>query len=253
VQRKGRRARTDPAADADRRLLIWGVNPVTEMLRRRPSLVEEVTVAAANPRIDLIRRLAAEAGVPVVEGRRQEMPEGRHQGVAARLRPPPFVEFESLIHRLTGGEELFLVALDCLQDPHNLGAVLRVAAATGVHAVLVPRHRSAPLSGTVFKVSAGTAALVDICRVPNLAVALQRLRQAGAWIYGADAAARSTLYETDFARPLCLVVGGEGRGIRPLVRKQCDELVRIPMAAGVESLNVAVSTGVFLYEIIRRG
>ncbi len=242
-----------PRRRADGDVLVWGINPVRELLVRQPRLILEVTVlAGGNPRLSEIRGLAEQAGIPVLAGKKENFPRENHQGVVARLRPPSHVRLESLLARLGDGEPLCLLALDCVQDPHNLGAVLRSAAAAGVDAVLLPKDRTAPLSGTVYKVSAGAVAVVDICRVTNLTGALQRLKKAGAWVFGADGRATTSIYQADLSLPLCLVMGGEGRGIRPLVRKQCDVLVSIPMQNALESLNVAVSTAVILFEIVRR-
>ncbi len=251
--RGGRRPQLRRDRVQDEGPVVWGINPVTEVLRRRPSWVVEVLLAGSSARLDMVRDLARRNGVPVRLVSRQELPgAGKHQGVAARLRRPPFLDWAGLVGGLPPGGPFLLLALDRVQDPRNLGAVLRSAAAAGVRAVLLPRHGSAPLSGAAWKASAGAASLVDCCQVANLAAALQQLRRLGVWIYGADLSGSSSLFATEFALPLCLVVGGEGRGLRPLVRRQCDVLVRIPMAAGVESLNVAVSTGVLLYEIMRQ-
>ncbi len=251
--RKGGKHAPQHAPGREEGFAIWGVNPVAEALRRRPGWVKEVLLAGGNARLAAIYELARRKGVPVRSVSRPELPgSGKQQGVAAWLRRPSFLAFADLLDGLPAGEPFVLLALDQVQDPRNFGAILRCAAAVGVRAVLFPRHGSAPLSGAAWKASAGTAILVDCCQVPNLAVALQQLRDRGVWLYGADLAGSASLFATDFAFPLCLVVGGEGRGLRPLVRRQCDALVRIPMSAGVESLNVAVSTGVLLYEIRRQ-
>ena len=146
-----------------------------------------------------------------------------------------------------------IVACDTIQDPHNLGAIIRSAHAAGVNQLIVTRDRSAPLGGTAAKASAGALAKVQICQVTNLAEALKRLKEAGAWIFGAvkETGARS-IYQTDFNLPACLVVGNEGSGIRPLVQRHCDVLVSIPMVGEIDSLNSSVAAAVILFEMLRQ-
>ncbi|HHO68213.1 MAG TPA: 23S rRNA (guanosine(2251)-2'-O)-methyltransferase RlmB, partial [Gammaproteobacteria bacterium] len=146
----------------------------------------------------------------------------------------------------------FLLVLDGVQDPHNLGACLRSADAAGVHAVIVPRDRAAPLNGAARKVACGAADAVPLVRVTNLARTLRGLRDAGIWIYGAAGDAPQTLYEADLSGPLALVLGGEGKGLRRLTREHCDGLIAIPMAGSVSSLNVSVAAGICLFEARRQ-
>ncbi|MEA3134329.1 MAG: rRNA (guanosine2251-2-O)-methyltransferase [Gammaproteobacteria bacterium] len=176
-----------------------------------------------------------------------------HQGAVAAVRPLKAWDEHDLIENLTqiSGDPLLLV-LDGVTDPHNLGACLRTADAAGVHAVIIPKDRSAGVDGVVRKVAAGAAEFVPVAAVTNLARALDLLKERGIWVVGTDAEAAQTLYHADLKRPLGLVLGAEGSGMRRLTRERCDFVVRIPMAGQVESLNVSVAAGVALFEARRQ-
>lgn len=176
-----------------------------------------------------------------------------HQGVLARVRNLPLQgddAFEAFLEALN--TPAFLLVLDGVLDPHNLGACLRTAEASGVQAVIVPRNRTAPLTGVARKAASGAAERLPVFQVSNLARALGILKEKGVWLVGAAAGMATTLYEADFRGPLALVMGGEGAGLRRLTRDECDSLVAIPMAPGVESLNVSVAAGIMLYEARRQ-
>jgi len=176
-----------------------------------------------------------------------------HQGVVAETGTAPGLgekELPAFLEALEG--PAFLLILDGVQDPHNLGACLRSANAAGVDAVIVPRDRSAPLNATARKVACGAAESLPVVRVTNLARTLRSIREAGVWVYGATGEAESTFYETDLSGPLALVLGGEGRGLRRLTREHCDGLLSIPMAGSISSLNVSVAAGIFLFEARRQ-
>jgi len=181
------------------------------------------------------------------------LPEVRHQGVIGRLQPSRERNERDLELLLDGLEHPpFLLVLDGVQDPHNLGACLRTADAAGVDAVIAPRDRAAGLTATACKVACGAAQTVPFIRVTNLARTLGRLQKAGIWLVGAAGEEDRELYQADLTGPLAIVVGGEGRGLRRLTRERCDLLVSIPMAGIVESLNVSVATGICLYEALRQ-
>jgi 23S rRNA (guanosine2251-2'-O)-methyltransferase len=234
---------------------VWGIHPLNALLRHRPEQVTALYVAPGrqDQRVRELLALAEshritihlDAPLPLAEP--DAVP---HQGVVARIKVLQPLTLAELLPRLAAAPAPPLVlALDSIQDPHNLGAIVRSAAAFGVSALIMPKDRSAPLTGTVMKASAGTLPLVEICQVTNLAAALDQLKQHGFWIYGAGGDAPQSLYDTTFSGPICLVVGNEQKGIRPLVRRHCDHLIAIPLAAGVESLNVAVATGIILATI----
>jgi len=238
--------------------VVWGVNTVLEILGDDPGRIAEIAIlrSKTGPKIHEIVSLARTHRIklrmveklPVSSGARS----GAHQGVAARIIPFSYTSWEELLRRIQGLTDPVLLAADCVQDPHNLGALLRSAAAAGVVGVITTKDRSAPLSGTVAKVSAGAITRLPVCRVTNLTTALQDLKRLGFWIFGAAAHVELSLYKADFRGPVCLVMGGEGSGIRPLVRKQCDLLISIPMQREMESLNVSVAAAVILFEIARQ-
>ena len=180
-----------------------------------------------------------------------------HQGVYADVQPLPPWREEELIAAITGALESghrnpFVLVLDGVQDPHNLGACLRTADACGALAVVIPKDRAVQLNATVRKVAAGAAETTPLAAVTNLARSLRLLKEAGLWIVGADAEAPKLAHETDLAGPIALVMGAEGAGLRQLTRETCDFLVRLPQHGSVESLNVSVATGMLLYEALRQ-
>lgn len=202
-------------------------------------------------------RAAAEArGVPVETadmGRLDGLlPDVRHQGCIAEREMVQAQRESELPDVLAAADRPWVLALDQVQDPHNLGACLRSAAAAGVTAVIAPRKRAAGLTAAVRKVSAGAAERVPFVPVTNLSRALARLQQDGYWVVGLDGEAEASIYDMALPERLVLVAGGEEKGIRPLTAKQCDTRVSIPMAANVESLNVSVAAGVALFEAVRQ-
>jgi 23S rRNA (guanosine2251-2'-O)-methyltransferase len=152
----------------------------------------------------------------------------------------------------TSGKPPLVLVLDGIEDPANLGAILRTADGAGVHGVIIPKHRAVGLTGVVARTSAGAIEHVPVAQVTNLVSALEELKAAGLWVVGADPKAPQNLYEIDLTPPLVLVIGGEGKGLRRLVREHCDLLIRLPMHGSMSSLNVAVATGVLLFEIVRQ-
>jgi len=244
---------------ADTRVL-YGFHAVTARLRQRPASVHAVYVAVARQderARDLVAR-AQEAGVRLVEadGLRLSKLSGSHghQGVAARVEP--VAQTHSLDELLEGleaaGTMPLLLVLDGVTDPHNLGACLRVADGAGAHAVIAPKDHAAGINATVAKVASGAAETVPYFMVTNLARTLGELKERSIWCVGTSDDAPGTLYQSDLRRPLALVLGAEGEGMRQLTRKTCDELISIPMAGAVESLNVSVASGVCLYEAMRQ-
>lgn len=244
--------------------LLWGIHPVLESLEKEPERFTEIILQKdkRGGKIEEIVELARRHNIKLTfaeslrltgEGSSQV----RHQGVVARISETPLVDFAALLAKMQGkiarGERVRLMICDSLQDPHNLGAIIRSALAAGAGGVIVTRERSAPLGGTAAKASAGAMAHLDICQVTNLVAALKDLKKAGFWIFGAvkEREAQS-LYATDLTVPACLVVGSEGKGIRPLVRKECDLLISIPMTGTLDSLNSSVAAAVILFEAMRQ-
>jgi 23S rRNA (guanosine2251-2'-O)-methyltransferase len=240
--------------------LISGLHSVRTALQRGVDAVEEVWIEERrrDQRIAEIRRLARQAGVPIRDAPRSELqrlvPGSNHQGVVARTRVAAALG-EGALEALIGGLEQppFLLILDGVQDPHNLGACLRSADAAGVNAVITPKDRAVGLTSTVAKVASGAADTLPFIQVTNLARTLRWLREAvGLWLVGTAGEADVTLFQADLKGPLGLVMGGEEKGLRRLTREHCDLLVRIPMLGAVESLNVSVAAGVCLFEAVRQ-
>jgi 23S rRNA (guanosine2251-2'-O)-methyltransferase len=234
-------------------MLIYGINPVLEALRAK-----RVTGVRVSPRADdrvaLIVRTAEEQGIAVRRVRAEELDRlargGLHQGVAADIRDQASFGVEELVAQAAGAP--LIVVLDGIEDPHNLGAILRTADAAGASGVVRQSRHAAPLDGAAAKASAGAVAHVKIAEVVNIARAIESLKEAGVWTVGlaGDAAARYD--EIDFTLPTALVVGAEGAGLRRLVRERCDWVVSIPMQGHVQSMNVSVATGVALFEAVRQ-
>jgi 23S rRNA (guanosine2251-2'-O)-methyltransferase len=258
-----RRAQLDAAREAVRpgqgRTLIEGRRPVVEALRAgRP--MDRILLASGAGRAALgdLLDLAERRGVEVQTVPRSlldaEARSGAHQGVLAVVAPiQPVALNELLAIPLRGPEPPFFLALDGIEDPHNLGALARSAEAAGCHGLILPRHRSAPLSAVAIKSSAGALEHLPVCEVPNLARAIEQLQAAGIWTIGLDGTADTSLFTLDLAdEPVCIVVGSEGSGLHRLVRDSCDALVRIPMSGQIESLNASVAGALALFEVHRR-
>lgn len=238
---------------------IGGINPVATALAGGADHVQRLLVdrQRRDGRIRRVLDQARRAGVPVerVDAATLDQRSGddRHQGICAEVAGHGVLDEKGLQGLIEALERPpLLLALDQVQDPHNLGACLRSAAAAGCDAVIVPRDRSARLTPAVERAAAGAAALIPLAAVTNLARTLEWLQQHGSWVVGAAGDGDESLYGVDLTGPLVLVAGGEGSGLRARTRKLCDRLVSIPLAPGVESLNVSVATGVCLFEAVRQ-
>lgn len=236
-----------------------GIHAVRILLARRPQQVQRVLLGQGKDarRLAEIRALAERAGIPVVpvdDALLAQRAQGaRHQGAVAEIaaRPmDPETQLEEALEQCSGPP--LVLVLDGVQDPHNLGACLRSADAAGAAAVIVPRDRATGLTPVVRKVAAGAAETVPLVTVVNLARCLRELKARGIWLVGTDGEAPGSLYEADLAGPVALVLGSESDGLRRLTRESCDQLVCIPMAGAVESLNVSVAAGVALFEAVRQ-
>jgi 23S rRNA (guanosine2251-2'-O)-methyltransferase len=232
--------------------LTVGIHPVTEALRAgRP--LDRVLIAkgAASPRIQEIIELCRTNSVPVRFESRELLDRASkgvtHQGVLAFGAAHNYVELKDVIE----GAKL-IVVLDGVEDPHNLGAILRTAHAAGANAVVVPERRAAPLTETVSRAAAGALEYLPVVRITNVSQTLEQLKENGFWIYGLDERGTEMYDRVEYAFPTAIVLGGEGKGLHQGVQKHCDVLVRIPMAGAVSSLNVSVAAGVVLFEWRRR-
>ncbi|GAB7197386.1 23S rRNA (guanosine(2251)-2'-O)-methyltransferase RlmB [Dickeya oryzae] len=238
--------------------IIYGIHAVKALLEQDPQRFLEVfTLKGREDRRlqPLIAELEA-SGIAVQVASRQwldDKVEGAvHQGIIARVKEGRQYQENDLPGLLASHATPFLLVLDGVTDPHNLGACLRSADAAGVHAVIVPRDRSAQLNATAKKVACGAAETVPLIRVTNLARTLRFLQEQNIWIVGTAGEADHTLYQSKLTGPLALVMGAEGEGMRRLTREHCDELISIPMAGSVSSLNVSVATGICLFEAVRQ-
>jgi 23S rRNA (guanosine2251-2'-O)-methyltransferase len=242
---------------------VYGLHAVRALLSRHAERVSGVTIAdtRSEPRTAEIESLAKKAGKTVKRAPaasfKQLFGDAGHQGVYADVQPLAAWHEEELVAGITraleaGGHKPFVLVLDGVQDPHNLGACLRTADACGALAVVIPKDRAVQMNATVRKVAAGAAETTPLAVVTNLARTLRLLKDAGLWIVGADAEAPKLAHETDLTGPVALVMGAEGSGLRQLTRDTCDYLVRLPQQGSVESLNVSVASGMLLYEAVRQ-
>ncbi|HMV71448.1 MAG TPA: 23S rRNA (guanosine(2251)-2'-O)-methyltransferase RlmB [Pseudomonadales bacterium] len=238
---------------------IHGIHAIGALLRRSPERVESLAVLRGrrDQRLEELLQTARVNGIAVRECAREELDRlapGVHQGVVAQVRAATPLNESFLLDTLLPNlsEPALLLVLDAVTDPHNLGACLRSADAFGAHAVIVPRDNAAPLNATARKVASGAADVVPLVVVTNLARTLRALQQAGVWVVGAAGEAARALSTIDLRGAVALVMGAEGSGMRRLTREHCDHLAAIPMCGEVDSLNVSVATGVFLYEARRQ-
>jgi 23S rRNA (guanosine2251-2'-O)-methyltransferase len=238
--------------------LIFGVNPVKESLQgTRSAFNLYVQISATDHRVEKIIRLAEERGVAVHRRDKIDLTKmcasSHHQGIALEVEPFIYADFDDLLASVSqSGKTGFILVLDAIQDPHNLGALIRSAACAGVDGVVIPKDRACGITAAAEKTSAGAVETVPVAMVTNIAHTLETLKKRGYWVYGLDSAARQSIYSTDFSGNVVLVVGGEGEGIRPLVRKQCDVVLSIPQYGGVGSLNASVAGGIALFEIAKK-
>ncbi len=234
---------------------VEGRNPVLEALRAKAPINKLFVQKQAGGGIRQIFELARQQGVVIVEAEKgilDKMCEGRpHQGVVADMAVESYVEFEDLVAKALAEPRPLLVMLDHIEDPQNLGAILRSALAAGAQGVIIPKRRSAALSTAVAKASAGARMHLPVARVANLAQHVARLKDAGFTVIGAEASGK-VVYDVKLTWPLALIVGSEDTGISRLLRESCDEVVAIPTMGPIGSLNASVAAGVVLFEIVRQ-
>ncbi|MCC2617261.1 23S rRNA (guanosine(2251)-2'-O)-methyltransferase RlmB [Aestuariibacter halophilus] len=237
---------------------LYGIHALEAVVEREPERLIELFVLKGrdDERLVNIVNQARRFGVAVQFCQRRTLDDKvngeQHQGVVARAKPGRQYDENDLDALLNNTEQPLLLVLDGVTDPHNLGACLRTADAAGVHAIVVPKDKSAKLTATARKVACGAAEVIPLIAVTNLSRTLKSLQQAGVWIVGTAGEAQQTLYDCKLTGPMALVMGAEGKGMRRLTREHCDELVKLPMAGSVSSLNVSVATGICLYEIVRQ-
>jgi 23S rRNA (guanosine2251-2'-O)-methyltransferase len=232
--------------------VIFGRNPVLEALKSGREIDTVFIAGEMRGTLSVINAIAREHSIPVKNVTDEKLSKmtanGSHQGVVATIPCASYAELSDIISAALKSDDGLIIACDGIEDPHNLGAIIRTAEAAGAAGVVITKRRSASLSGIVYKTSAGAASVLPVARVPNLSAALDTMKKSGIWVYGADMDGKN-LFDENLTGNLCIVIGSEGDGISPLVKKKCDGLVRIPMFGQINSLNASVAAGVIMYNI----
>ena len=239
--------------------IIYGIHPVQEALKSSHLQLEKILIGtqAPHPPLQSIVDLAHKKKIPVTftakEFLERVTKRGVHQNVVGFVKETPYVDIGAIFShwKKEGTKALFLI-LDGIQDPQNFGALIRTALGSGVHGIIIPKDRSAGITPVVIKASAGAVAHLPIARVVNIAATVDLLKREGIWVYGASGEAKDLIHQLDLNMDLAIVIGAEGKGIRPLVKKKCDRLFSIPMRGPLSSFNASVSGGMILYEVMRQ-
>lgn len=239
--------------------VIYGIHPVEEALKSPYLQLEKILIATqkSTPPYQSILHLARQRQIPVIHTQKETLEQmargGLHQSVVAITKEISYVDLEEI---LSHGKEaktkaLFLI-LDGIQDPQNFGSLIRTALGCGVHGIIIPKDRAVGITPTVIKASAGATAHLPITQVTNLSRTIEAIQKLGIWVYGASGEAKEKIYDLDLSMDVAIVIGAEGKGIRPLVKKKCDRLFSIPMKGPLTSFNASVSGGMILYEVMRQ-
>ena len=237
---------------------LYGLHAMQAVIENEPERLIEIWVLKGrdDERLINIVNQARRFGVSVQFCNRKVLDDKvkgeQHQGIVARAKPAKTLDESDLDRLLDSTPVPLLLVLDGVTDPHNIGACLRTADAAGAHALIVPKDKSGGLTGTARKVACGAAEVVPFIQVTNLSRTLKQLQDKGVWVIGTAGEAEQLIYDCKLSGPMALVMGAEGKGMRRLTRETCDELLKLPMAGSVSSLNVSVATGVCLYEIVRQ-
>ncbi len=239
--------------------IIYGIHPVQEALKSPHFRIEKILIGTQTPPPPLqsIRDLANKRNIPVTLTTRESLERmtkgGVHQNVVGLVEERPYADVGKILShwKKERAKALFLI-LDGIQDPQNFGSLIRTASGCGVHGMIIPKDRSVGITPAVIKASAGAAVHLPIARVVNIATTIEALKKEGVWVYGASGEAKDLVYQLDLDTDLAVVIGAEGKGIRPLVKKKCDRLFSIPMRGPLSSFNASVSGGMILYEVMRQ-
>jgi len=239
--------------------VIYGINPLLEIFHSHPALLEKIVVAEGRKQeaVQKLLKLAAENGISVEWAGRDRVerlaPRQVHQGVVGLCREYAYATMDDVCaNRPNGAQYSLVILLDSVTDPQNLGSIIRTAHCCGANGVVIPENRSASVTAAVAKASAGAVFCLPTAMVVNMARALDYLKEKGFWIYGAVAGGKTSIHAPDYRGDVGLVMGSEGKGIRPLILKKCDFLISIPMQGQVASLNVSVAAGIIIHEILRK-
>ncbi len=242
----------------EREDLIEGRNAVIEVLKSGKT-IEQLLVAKGDKEgsINAILAIAKEKSIVVKEVDRKKLDSmsetGSHQGVIAIVTPYIYNSIEEILeYAKEKGEDPFIIVLDEIEDPHNLGSIIRTAELCGAHGIIIPKRRSVGVTTTVYKTSAGAAEYMKIAKVTNINSAIDILKEKGLWIYGADMNGDEYSHKVDLGGAIAIVIGNEGKGISKLTRDKCDVVVSIPMAGNLNSLNASVAAGILMYEVLKR-
>ena len=241
----------------EREDLIIGRNAVMEVVKGNRTV--EALYIAKGPMegsINTIIKIAKEKKLVIKEVDRKKLDSmcnnAVHQGVIARVTPYTYFDVKDILDDAREkGEDPFIIVLDELEDPHNLGSIIRTAELCGVHGIIIPKRRNVGITSTVYKSSVGAIEHVKVAKVTNINTILDQLKEEGLWVYGADIDGKEYSYEVDFSGPCVLIIGSEGRGISKLTLKKCDKLVKIPMIGKINSLNASVAGGIMMYEVLK--
>ena len=255
--RDDRKEKNNTSNESMREDLIIGRNAVIEALKSDRT-IECVYVSKGDLEgsIKVALGLAKDRGVVIKEADRRKldtMCDGlNHQGIVARVTPFKYCEVNDILEDAKRKEQQpFIVILDEIEDPHNLGSIIRTAELCGVHGIIIPKRRNVGVTSTVYKCSAGAIEHMKIAKVTNINATIDMLKEQGIWIYGADIDGKDYSYNTDFSGPCALIIGSEGKGISSLTLKKCDLLVKIPMIGKINSLNASVAGGIMMYEVLK--
>jgi len=239
--------------------IIYGIHPVREALISSSQNLQKILISARSPSpsLQVILDLAQKKNVPLSLADKEILDQmakgGLHQNVIGILEETSYVGLEQILSRAREEQtKTLLLILDGIQDPQNLGSLIRTALGCGAQGIIIPKDRAVGITPAVMKASAGAAAHMPVARVVNIAMTVDRLKKEGLWVYGASGEAKDRIYDLDLNIDLALVIGAEGKGIRPLVKKKCDRLFSIPMKGPVSSFNASVSGGMILYEAMRQ-
>jgi 23S rRNA (guanosine2251-2'-O)-methyltransferase len=235
---------------------IYGINPLSEALRSGRCQIKEILVAEGRgfTRLEGIIGMAESKGVPIRQVERSKLDSltasAPHQGVVGFIDQFNYADLDGVLEKGEGAP--LLLVLDGIEDPRNLGALIRTAAACRVWGVIIPKDRAADITPAVAKSSAGAVFHIPVVRVVNISSTLKKIKEQGIWVFGAAAEAQTDLFHQDLTMPLAVVIGGEGKGLRPLIKRECDLLGSIPMKGNVSSLNASVAGSIILYEVVRQ-
>ena len=239
--------------------IIYGIHPVKEALKSPHLQLQKILIGSPKPHppIQSVLDLAIKRQVPVTFTTKETMNQmvrgGLHQNVIGLLKETPYADLGEIVsHWKEEGTKALFIILDGIQDPQNFGSLIRTALGCGAHGMIISKDRAVGITPSVVKTSAGAALHLPIVRIINIATTIDALKKEGIWVYGASGEARDSIYNLDLNIDLAIVIGAEGKGIRPLVKKKCDCLFSIPMRGPISSFNAAVSGGMILYEIMRQ-